>query len=87
MSGCSDRPAMSRFFFSVRRHGETIPDEEGDELPDLDAARALAAETVRDMMRLPHLYGEPREWRKNAFIISDDTGATLLVLPYEDLMD
>jgi hypothetical protein len=73
---------MPRYFFNVRRDGVLIPDHEGDELPDVDAARQLGLETVQEMMRLPHVYGEMREWQKDEFIITDETGATMLVLPF-----
>jgi hypothetical protein len=41
---------MSRFYFDVRQNGDLTVDEEGEELPDIAAARqeaALAACTPR----------------------------------------
>jgi hypothetical protein len=75
---------MPRYFFNVRRDGVLIPDREGDDLPDAVAAHRLGLETVQDMLRLPHIYGEMREWQKDEFIITDETGATVLVLPFAD---
>jgi hypothetical protein len=73
---------MPRYFFSVKRAGLIIPDREGDELPDLQAARELARATVDDMRRLPHVYGEMREWQKDEFVITDEAGATVLTIPF-----
>jgi hypothetical protein len=72
---------MPKFFFSVRRRGVVIPDLEGDELPDLEAARALAQSIIDDDRRLPEVYGEPREWQKDEFVISNDVDAIVLVIP------
>jgi hypothetical protein len=78
---------MPRYFFNVRRDGVLIADHEGDELPDADAARELGLETVQDMMRLPHVYGEMREWQRDEFVITDEMGATVLVLPFSGESD
>ena len=40
---------MPRFFFHVFNHEITL-DEEGTELPDLDAARAFAIESARSLV-------------------------------------
>lgn len=71
---------MPRFFFSVERDGVIIPDIEGDELPDTQAAHAL--DILEEMRRLPHVYGVPREWQKDAFVISDEFGTVVMVLPF-----
>ncbi|MER2251221.1 hypothetical protein ABS772_14980 [Methylorubrum podarium] len=63
-----------------------IRDEEGDELPDLEAARALALNTLREMMRLPHIYGQPREWKRNVFVITNEAGTVLAEVPYDALL-
>ena len=78
---------MPRYFFNVRRDGVLIPDREGDELSDVDAARELGLETVQDMMRLPHVYGEMREWQKDEFIITNETGVVVLVLPFTEAVE
>jgi hypothetical protein len=75
---------MPRYFFNVRKSGVLILDHEGDDLPDAEAARRLGLEIIRDMLRLPHVYGEMREWQNNEFVITDKTGATVLILPFAD---
>jgi hypothetical protein len=64
------------------RNGVLIRDPEGDELPDVEAARRLGLEIVQDMLRLPHIYGEMREWQRDEFVITDETGTTVLILPF-----
>ena len=63
-----------------------IRDEEGDALPDLSAALALAQDILRDMLRLPHVYGPLREWQKDVFVITDEAGAILAEVPYASLL-
>ncbi|WP_420846792.1 DUF6894 family protein [Microvirga tunisiensis] len=55
---------MHRYFFNVRRDGVLIPDREGDELPGVDAVQKLGLDTVQDMIRLPHIYGEIASGRR-----------------------
>lgn len=50
------------------------------------AARALALDILRDMARLPHVYGEPREWRRDLLVITDESGAEVLSVPYDTLL-
>ena len=33
-------------------------------------------------MLLPHVYGDMREWQKEEFVITDEVGAAILVLPF-----
>ncbi|GJE62155.1 DUF6894 family protein [Methylobacterium trifolii] len=77
---------LPRYFLNIRRRAVLIRDEEGDDLPDLDAARALALGTLREMVRLPHVYGLPRTWRRNVFVITDEGGTALLEIPYSDVL-
>jgi hypothetical protein len=64
--------------------GVLIRDSEGDEVPDRETACQLGLEIVQDMLRLPHVYGEMREWQTNEFVIADETGATVLILPFAE---
>lgn len=41
---------MPRYFFNIH-DGRDIPDEEGTELPDLDAAKKLAVEVAGETLR------------------------------------
>ncbi|MGH1575288.1 DUF6894 family protein [Methylobacterium sp. P31] len=73
---------MPRFFLNVRRHGTLIRDEEGDELPGGAAAEGLARDILCDMRRLPHIYGPPRVWRADTFVITDEAGAAVAEVPF-----
>ena len=42
---------MPRYFFDIRNGDGLIPDEEGTDLPDLQAAQLEAARTLADMSR------------------------------------
>ncbi len=72
---------MPRFFTNIRRRGALIPDHEGDDLSDVEAARREALETVREMTRLPHVYGDIRERRRDEFVVTDEAGAVVLTVP------
>lgn len=52
-------------------------------MPDPEAARALAIDTLREMRRLPHVYGHRRAWCRNVFVITDESGAVLAEVPYD----
>ncbi|KQT46519.1 hypothetical protein ASG52_12370 [Methylobacterium sp. Leaf456] len=77
---------LPRFFLNIRRNGVLIRDEEGDVLPDSAAARTLALDTLREMLRLPHIYGPPRAWRGNVFVITDEAGTVVAEVPYDALL-
>ena len=44
-------PCVPRFFFDIRDGSKFVADEEGMELPDLDAAEREAAEAAAEMGR------------------------------------
>lgn len=77
---------LPRFFLNVRRHGTLIADREGDELPDRTAAEHLARDILREMRRLPHVYGAPRGWRADTFVITDEAGAVVAEVPYASVL-
>ncbi len=73
---------MPRFFMNIQRGKVLIPDKEGDDLPDAEAARALALDTVQEMKELPHIYGDYREWQRHEFVITDEGGNQVLTVPW-----
>ncbi len=77
---------LPRFFLNVRRHGTLIADREGDDLPDRTAAEHLARDILREMRRLPHVYGAPRGWRADTFVITDEAGAVVAEVPYASVL-
>lgn len=77
---------MPRFFFNVRhREGPAglAIDDEGDELPDLDAAREHALSTARKMIAQDRLT-MIRDWMVCSFEISDAAGRPLVTVPFSD---
>ncbi|MDX3899174.1 MAG: hypothetical protein QHC40_01435 [Sphingobium sp.] len=41
---------MARFYLHLHNRTGLVPDEEGTELPDLDAARQIAVDAIRDLI-------------------------------------
>jgi hypothetical protein len=78
---------LPRFYLNIVRHGVFIADPEGDEVADLEAACQLAFDTLRDMHRLPNIYGEPQEWENREFVITDEGGTPLARIPYNSALD
>ena len=76
---------MPRFFFNFREAMRFEPDEEGLELPDLDAAYLEAFETAKEM------WGEAIRGMRNPsrqqFEIGDADGNTLLIVPFREVME
>jgi len=67
---------MPRFFFNIRDGYDVDEDEEGIELPDLEAARAEAIATVEE------LRDELRDAGNIELEIVDETGRRLLTIPF-----
>lgn len=49
---------MPRFFFHLHECGEVTSDEEGCDLPDLEAAHVRAVEAARDVMAGEVIHGK-----------------------------
>jgi hypothetical protein len=67
---------MPLFFFNIRDGYDVDEDEEGVELPDLDAARAEALATVEE------LRDQLADAGNIELEITDDTGRRLLTVPF-----
>jgi hypothetical protein len=76
--------AMPRYFFHVCQDGETNPDLEGIECADLDAVRQECREAAREIMAENLRNGAVLNGR--AFHVSDETGAEVLTLSFEDAL-
>lgn len=77
---------MPRFFFSVRhREGPSglAIDEEGDELADVEAARAHALSVARKMIARDRLT-MIRDWMVCSFEITDEAGNLVLTVPFSE---
>ncbi len=70
---------MPRFFFHVHDHRD-LPDREGTELPDLDAARVAAVQTAGEMLRdYSQDFWSGQEWTMR---VTDETGTDVLTLTF-----
>jgi hypothetical protein len=54
-------PAMSRYYFHIYQQGTLIPDEEGSECPNLEAAKREAKASAADLARQALARGEPAD--------------------------
>jgi len=58
-----------------------VPD--GEELPDLNAARERALSAARDMIKRTHTYAV-RDWFACSFEIEDEDAQLLLTVPFSE---
>jgi hypothetical protein len=76
---------MTRFFFHVRDDGDDVSrDTEGQELPDLEAARQEALNSNREMLGERLLHGGSLDHRQ--IEIANEQGEVLAVLNTEDTL-
>ena len=75
---------MPRYYLNVRRRGVLIEDPDGDEAADLPAIRRIAEDTVEDILRRPETYGENPRWDRCTFEITDESGATVMKVPFSE---
>lgn len=73
---------MPRYYFHLREAGDVVPDEEGMELPDLDAARRFAVRGTRDLMAGAVLRGELP--LSHAVEIADQRGTVLKTVSFAE---
>jgi hypothetical protein len=76
---------MRRFYFHLKTAGgKLVSDDEGLELPDLNEAKREALQGARDLLVEAIKFGEPKV--PEAFVIADETGRTLHVLPLTEVL-
>jgi hypothetical protein len=68
---------MPRYFFNIREGFEVDEDEEGVELPDIEAARAEALATVEELREELGADAQGIELE-----IADESGRRLLTIPF-----
>ena len=66
---------MPRYFFDLTQGDQTLPDEEGIELPDIETVRRQARRIAKRI--LPTL---PERFPDQAFIIRDEAGQIALAV-------
>jgi hypothetical protein len=75
---------MPTYFFNVIAGSVTIADEEGTDLPSLDAAKGEALKDARALMSQAILQGRDISGRR--VDICDEKGAVLLSVPFQTAM-
>src|SRR5215207_9506558 len=75
---------MPRFFLDVLNGREVREDPEGQEFADLDAARAEAVASARDLVAYAIMRDEDLSGR--SFLIRDETEQTVATVPFRDTL-
>jgi hypothetical protein len=75
---------MPRFYFHIKHGDRLVEDKEGDDFPDLALARAQALEAAREMWSEAIKTG--RELIADAFVITDEQGHRLLLVPMTEAL-
>ena len=77
---------MSLYFFHIKEGDEVLHDEEGVDHPDLEAARAEAIESIRQIVGDAVMFGSPLRLDREMHV-ADDAGDTLLKLTFREVVD
>jgi hypothetical protein len=75
---------MGRYYFHLKDGDEMIPDEDGTELQDVAAATREALRSARELLADAIKAGKPKIY--DAFVIADEAGRTVEVLPFAALL-
>ncbi|MBB3452625.1 hypothetical protein FHT86_000881 [Rhizobium sp. BK313] len=75
---------MARYFFHIRNTGACEKDDEGFELPGIEAVKNLRM-AVRKLVMHMATHGEPIVGL--SFEVADEKGDIVLVLPFESDLD
>lgn len=69
---------MVRFYFHIKEDGRMVLDDEGVDLPDVDAAKREALQCAREMLGDAIKAGKPTV--PDALVIADEFGRVLAVM-------
>ena len=75
---------MGRYYFHLKDGDQIVPDEDGTELPDVSAATREALQSAREILADAIKAGKPKVYE--AYVIADETGRTVQVLPFVALL-
>jgi hypothetical protein len=75
---------MARFYFHLRIGNELVPDDEGSELPGLDAAKHAATQSAREL--LGNAIRSEREDSPDAVVVADGEGRELASVALADMI-
>ena len=77
---------MPHYFFHIKEGDEVLHDEEGEDCPDLEAARAEAIGGIRQIVGNAVMFGSPLRLDRELHV-ADDAGDTLLKLVFREVVD
>ncbi len=76
---------MPRYYFHIRKGEVLVEDPEGTEVSETEALEDEAVEAARDLLAEGDLQGlDRREW---VFEVADESGATVLTLPFSEAVE
>jgi hypothetical protein len=75
---------MARFYFHIRRGEELVTDEEGVDLPDVEAARREGLLAAREILAEMVLHNEVVDGEE--FQIANDQGVLVATIPFRSVI-
>jgi uncharacterized protein DUF6894 len=75
---------MPRYYFHVRSANDTVLDEEGDDLPDLEAAHRQALASAREL--LGNAIKAGRDPVPESIVIADALGLVVMIVPLKNVL-
>jgi hypothetical protein len=76
---------MPRYYFHVSLEGVVLPDDEGQDLPDADAAWESARSAALDLMKAD--LGRPVNWFNCYFKVTNSNEEVVLELPFAEAVE
>jgi len=76
---------MPRYFFHIREEEQVIVDDEGIDLPNLEAAREEAVAAARQLLSQSVLKGKACNGR--VFEITNENGIVVLSVPFRETIE
>ena len=77
--------AMPRYFFNVLLEGTRLPDHDGQDLPDADAAWEAARRAAQDLMNTSS--GRPVNWHECLFEVRTADDQIVLEFPFLEAVE
>ena len=76
---------MPRYFFDLSLEGGRVPDPEGSDLADADAAWEAARRLAADLLGAD--LGRPVNWMGGLVVVRDERGEIVLEFPFEEAIE
>jgi hypothetical protein len=76
---------MPRYFFNLYLENDVLPDPEGQDFPDADAAWEATRAAARDIMATS--FERPMNWQGCFFKVTDEAGEIVLEFPFLEAIE